>query len=249
MNAEETAYSDRTLAGRAGPARSTMHKARVAAKSHPVGYLFVPSRLRRARFLVWLRRTHAWLGLWGAALALLFGATGILLNHRAVMKIPAAKIEQSVIQLSLPDPRPASAEALARWLQSELRVERPPALVKVEPAQTVTWNSHAVEQPQLWRVFFASAQRGFNAEYWAGNAFVTVRCEDPNVYALLTRLHKGTGASAAWILLVDTLAGALIVLALSGILLWSRLHGSRLMAAGIGLTSLGLTMWFAWQPT
>jgi len=31
----------------------------------------------------------------GAALGLLFGISGILLNHRAVMKIPAAQMEQS----------------------------------------------------------------------------------------------------------------------------------------------------------
>lgn len=226
---------------------SLIRETQARARPLPVGYLFLPSQLRRARFLVWLRRTHAWVGLWGAGLGLLFGATGILLNHRVVMKIPAARVEYSVIQLSLPEQRPENAQALARWLQSELHVERPPVLIKVEPAQTVIWNGHAVQQPQLWRVFFASPQQGLNAEYWTGNAFVTVKRQDPNLFAFLTRLHMGTGASAAWILLVDTLAGGLIVLALSGIFLWSRLHGSRLTAAGIGLTSLGLLTWFAWQ--
>lgn len=247
MSVKDAAYRERALTGRAAPLRSA-YKARAPAKPQPVGYLFLPSRLRRARFLIWLRRTHAWVGLWGAALALLFGATGILLNHRAVMKIPAAKVEEALIQLSLPDPKPDSAQALARWLQSELQVDRPAVLIKVEPAQTVIWNGHAVQQPQMWRVFFASPQRGFNAEYWTGNAFVTVKRQDPNFFALLTRLHMGTGVSAAWILLVDTLAGGLIVLALSGILLWSRLHGSRLTAAAIALTSLGLLTWFAWKP-
>jgi hypothetical protein len=184
--------------------------------------------------------------LWGAALALLFGATGILLNHRAVLKIPAAKVEQSVVQLSLRNERPANAQALALWLRSELKLDQPPVLIKAEPGQTVIWNGHPVQQPQVWRIFFASPQRGFNAEYWTGNAFVTVKRQDPNLFAFLTRLHMGTGATAAWVLLVDTLAGGLIVLALSGILLWSRLHGSRLTAAGIGFTSLGLLVWFAW---
>lgn len=110
----------------------------------------------------------------------------------------------------------------------------------------VTWNGHAVHQPQMWRVFFASPRRSFNAEYWAGNSFVTVRRRDPNLFAWLTRLHMGTGASAAWILLVDTLAGGLIVLALTGILLWSRLHGIRLTAAGIALASCVLLTSFAW---
>jgi hypothetical protein len=74
-----------------------------------------------------------------------------------------------------------------------------------------------------------------------------VKRQDPNAWALLTRLHTGTGATAAWVLLVDTLAGALITLALSGLLLWSRLHGSRLTALGIALGSVFLTFSLAWQ--
>lgn len=107
-------------------------------------------------------------------------------------------------------------------------------------------NGEAVQQPQLWLVFFASPQRAFNAEYWVGNAFVTVKRQNPNFFALLTRLHMGNGVNAAWVLLVDTLAGGLIVLALTGTLLWSRLHGTRLFAAALGLGSLGLMLWFAW---
>jgi hypothetical protein len=114
-------------------------------------------------------------------------------------------------------------------------------------AQTVVWNGEVVRQPQLWKIFFASPQRAFHAEYWAGNAFVTVKRQDPNLFSLLTRLHMGNGVNAAWVLLADTLAGGLVVLALSGILLWSRLHGTRLAAAGLGLGSLGLMIWFAWQ--
>ena len=44
-----------------------------------------------------------------------------------------------------------------------------------------------------------------------------------------------SGMGVAWILLADTVAGSLIILALSGILLWTRLHGPRLLAAGLGL--------------
>src|SRR5262249_29148400 len=77
------------------------------------GFLFLPRRLTRSGFLKWLRRTHAWFGLWGAALGLLFGVTGFLLNHRAVLKIPAAKMEERRIQLQLPTPAPDNAQALA----------------------------------------------------------------------------------------------------------------------------------------
>jgi hypothetical protein len=44
--------------------------------------------------------------------------------------------------------------------------------------------------------------------------------------------------SNAWILLTDTLAGGILVLAVTGTLLWSRLHGPRLMAAALIGTTL-----------
>lgn len=219
-----------------------------AATPAPMGHLFLPASLRRrVKFLIWLRRTHAWMGLWGAGLALLFGATGFLLNHRLVMKVHGPKIEQTVIQVPLAEPRPSNPQALALELQKALNVGKPADLVRVEPAQQVVWNGRSITQPELWRVFFATPRRTLNVEYWAGNAYATVKRQDPNAWALLTRLHMGTGASVAWVLLVDTLAGGLIVLAFSGLLLWSRLHGTRLMAAGIGLGSLALTIWLAWR--
>jgi hypothetical protein len=48
-----------------------------------------------------------------------------------------------------------------------------------------------------------------------------------------------------WVLLVDTLAGTLILLSLTGTLLWTRLHGPRLAAAGLGLGSFSLAVFFA----
>ena len=57
----------------------------------------------------------------------------------------------------------------------------------------------------------------------------------------------GTGANVAWVLLVDTLAGGLIVMSLTGMLLWSRLHGTRLTALAIGLGSVVVTLSLAWN--
>ena len=51
----------------------------------------------------------------------------------------------------------------------------------------------------------------------------------------------------AWILLADTIAGSFIILSLTGILLWTRLHGPRLLAAALGLGSLTLAIFFVWR--
>lgn len=199
---------------------------------------------KRIHWLKWLRRIHAWVGLWGAAMGLLFGVSGVLLNHRAVMKIPAAQMQQSQIELALPEPPPANAKALALWLQAQLSIDREPGKISTEPAKVVTWAGQNLQQPGQWRVDFHSPQRSVSAEYWVGNAYVSVKNQDANVFALITRLHKGVGMGVGWVLLADTLAGGLVFLSLTGLLLWTKLHGSRLTMAGLGLTSLGLAAAF-----
>jgi hypothetical protein len=197
---------------------------------------------KRMPWLKWLRRIHAWVGLWGAALGLLFGISGILLNHRAIMKIPAAQMEQSQVELVLPTPPPADAKALALWLQAYAAIDREPSKVSTEPPKTVTWAGQNFQQPRQWRVEFHSPQHSVNAEYWVGNTFVSVKQQDANIFAFITRLHKGVGMGTAWVLLADTLAGGLVFLSLTGLLLWTKLHGSRLAMAGLGMTSLGLAV-------
>jgi hypothetical protein len=197
---------------------------------------------KRLPWLKWLRRIHAWVGLWGAALGLLFGASGILLNHRAVMKIPAVHMEQSQVELALPAPLPADEKTLAKWLQAQLNIDKEPSKVSAEPPKTVTWSGQNFQQPGQWRVDFHSPQHSVNAEYWVGNAYVSIKHQDANVFAFITRLHKGVGMGTAWVLLADTLAGGLVFLSLTGLLLWTKLHGSRLTLAGLGLTSLGLAV-------
>src|SRR4051812_12573063 len=87
-----------------------------AFQALPDASLQLRRRSRRAVFLKWLRKTHLYVGLWGAALGLLFGATGILLNHRSVMKIPIEKSVQKTAQLPLPAQPFESAQQMSGWL-------------------------------------------------------------------------------------------------------------------------------------
>lgn len=216
-------------------------------KKTKVGYLFLPKNLSRGAFLKWLRRTHAWFGLWGAALGLLFGFTGILMNHRDVLKIPIGRMEQTEIQVALPEPHPTDPKALAAWLGETLGVDTSHAKIRKEPGKTVTWNNQPVQQPASWQINVRSPQKMLSADYWEGNAFVTVKQGEANLLNTLNNLHKGTGMGVGWVLLVDTLAGGLILLALTGTLLWTRLHGNRIAAAGLGFGSMSLAVFFALQ--
>jgi uncharacterized protein len=198
--------------------------------------------VRRARFLRMLRATHRWIGLWGAVLGLLFGLTGFLLNHRAVLKIPATESDERMLQIPLPAPPPASPEAMAAWLKDALNFDRPAARVRREPQKPVAWGDRSVVQPERWQINFVTPQRAAQAEYWVGNASVNVRRTDSKLLATLTNFHKGTGAGVAWVLLVDTLAGSILLLSLTGVILWTQLSRKRLFGAALIATVLGTSL-------
>ena len=203
--------------------------------------------ISRGAFLRWLRNTHGMLGLWGAGLGLLFGITGILLNHRSLMKIPLAQYEKSNIELKLPPQKIDSAQQLSHWLQAQLELSKSALKVETEPSKTVTWNGASVQQPAFWKVDFHTPKYSVTAEYWVGNQFVSIKRQDANNFAFLTRLHKGVGMNVGWILLIDSFAGALIMLSITGTLLWTKMRKSRLVMAGLITSSVGLAIAFAIQ--
>jgi hypothetical protein len=205
---------------------------------HPFTVQPPPKPSRRAVAVKWLRKMHGWIGLWGAVLGLLFGSTGILLNHRAVLKIPAAQTQESTVQIPLPDPAPPDPQALAAWLKSSLKLTPDPSRVKLEPARPVAWGDQALVQPARWSASFTSPTGAVQAEYWVGNNYVSLKRSENNVFATLTNLHKGVGMSTGWILLVDTLAGSIILLSLSGMVLWVLTNRKRTVGIAIATASL-----------
>ena len=58
-------------------------------------------------------------------------------------------------------------------------------------------------------------------------------------------LHLKIGLNVGWILLGDSLAGAMVFLSITGMLLWTKMRGSRLVMVGLVGTSTVLAMAFA----
>ena len=200
------------------------------------------SNIRRTA-TVWLRQAHGWIGLWGGVLGLLFGFSGIWLNHRNVLKLPQAQ-ERTRAQLALPDPVPQTPEAMSRWLQEALRMSGPPNSSRIEPAKPVAWadksdkGAPALTQPAHWIFNFGGPDEIVQAEYWQGNRSVGVTTTRNGFVATLTNMHKGGGMPLAWILLVDTLAGSLIFLSISGVALWMLTRRRR----RVGLALFGASL-------
>ena len=198
---------------------------------------------RRLAFVRWVRRTHGWFGLWGALLGLMFGFSGVWLNHRNVMKLQLPAQQQINAQLELPDPRPATIDAMEAWLQQTLKLDRPAATKRVERARPVAWvekggEQRPLSQPERWTLNFAAPNHVVQVEYWAGNKSVGVRTTENGFVATLTNLHKGTGMPVPWILLIDTLAGSMIFLSISGAILWWETHRRR----GLGIAIFGVSV-------
>jgi len=216
---------------------------------------------RRLAFVRWVRRTHGWFGLWGAILGLLMGFSGIWLNHRNVLKLELPGQQQINAQLELPDPRPATIDALAAWLQQTLKLEGPANTMRVDRSRPVAWTERDVDkgaeragerrslmQPERWTVNFGGPNRIIQAEYWVGNKSLGVRTTENGFVATLTNLHKGVGMPVPWILLIDTLAGSLIFLSISGAILWWETHRRRRVGLAIFGVSVAVTVAIALSP-
>lgn len=196
-------------------------------------------RSRRATFVKWLRKVHGWIGLWGAALGLLFGTTGFLLNHRGgPLKVSTGEPQVSVVQVPLPQPTPQTPRELGKWLKQELKLAGSPGRVQKEPAHPVAWGERTMVQPEHWQLNFASPHENTTAEYWVGNGYVTVKRSENSFLATLTNLHKGVGLSVGWVLLIDTLAGSIILLSLTGVLLWTELNKRKTVGAVLVIGSI-----------
>jgi hypothetical protein len=191
-----------------------------------------PKSAGRITFVKWLRKVHGWIGLWGAALGLLFGTTGFLLNHRGgPLRVSTGEPVVSTVQVPLPQPAPETPRELAKWLKQELKLAGKPGRMQNEPAHRVAWGERSIMQPEHWEISFASPHENTAADYWVGNDFVTVKRTENAFLATLTNLHKGVGMSVGWVLVVDTLAGSLILLSLTGVLLWTELNRRKTVGA------------------
>lgn len=213
------------------------------------GLLFVPSAWQRAAFIRWLKKVHAWTGFWGAILFFTLGLSGVLLNHRSIMKIDTGKpVEVSAMDIAVDPAGLPDEKALGKWATKEFglkvkprppRREGPPE-ARGEGGERKSFMGREREEAEKWALSFQQANGRVTVEYVPGSRSVSVRQEADNFMGFIKNLHKGTGMGVVWVLFLDTIAGALIAMSLTGFLLWTRMHGTRLLAGGIVLASLAL---------
>ena len=187
---------------------------------------------RRNRTHRIVRQLHLWIGAWGAIAAILFGSSGFIMNHRAVLKLPqGSSSDLSKVELPVPEGVRSTPEAMRSWLRDMQKLDIDN--VRVMRAQPVEFNGQKIKPPARWMFSGGNARVSTQAEYSEGNASMTVSTTEQSPLAVLTRLHKGVGGGLAWILLTDTFALAMVALGISGILLWARGRSAKQMAFSV----------------
>jgi hypothetical protein len=189
-----------------------------------------------------IRQLHLWIGAWGAIAAMLFGFTGFMQNHRAILKLPQGdSTEIAKIELPVPESVRATPEAVLAWLRDVEHVNVDTQ--RVQPGRPVEFNGQKIRQPARWMFMGGNARVTTQAEYNAGADSLTLRTAEQSPLAVMSRLHKGVGGGVIWVLLTDSFAIAMVALGISGLLLWARGRSVRQMAFSIvGVAVLALLL-------
>lgn len=199
---------------------------------------------RAAAFLRTLRKLHAWVGLTGASFGLLMGFTGFLLTHRSTLKVEAGLSEESKVQIELTAPAP-TPEALTQVLAQRLSLPVSRARTRVRPARPAAFAGAPVNAAALWIVDFRGNAHSARATYAAGDKTVTLERSDDSFVEALKNIHKAETGYVGWVLLADAFVGGICFMILSGVLMWSRLSGPRLLGVGLSATGLALIVFMA----
>lgn len=181
----------------------------------------------------WIRQLHLWIGAWGALAAILYGFTGLVMNHRfgdgAWPQGDSA--ERGRVTLAVPADARDAPEALAAWLAAEHGLA--PQVIRTSKPEGGRVGGKAVDQPPRWTLGGGTASRSWSLEYVPGNATAELKQTTHSPLAALNRLHKGVGGGAVWILLADSFAIAMLLLGVSGIWMWARGRTPRQMALSV----------------
>jgi len=170
-----------------------------------------------------------WIGAWGALAAILFGFTGFVQNHRALLKLPQGEAtELTNIEVPVPDAVRATPDTMRAWIVDVQHVDIDNQ--RVQRSAPMQFNGQTIDPPARWTFTGGNARVVTQVEYRQGDAALTLRTTRQSPLATLLRLHKGVGGGIAWILLTDSFALAMIALGLSGLVLWARGRNTRQMA-------------------
>ncbi len=188
-----------------------------------------------------VRQLHLWIGAWGALAAIVYGFTGLVMNHRfGESPWPQGdSIEAGRVVLKVPAQARASAEDLSKWLLQARGLD----------AQSIRKGAPrgAPEGARgQWGLSGGNARESWALQYQPGDATAEIKHNRQTWMAAFNRLHKTVGGGLAWVLLADSFALAMLLLGLSGLWMWARGRSPQQMAMsvfGVSLLVLAAVLW------
>lgn len=181
----------------------------------------------------WIRQLHLWIGAWGAIAAIVYGYTGLVMNHRMGDNAwsQGDSIEAGRAVLEVPVAARASAEDLSKWLLQSQGLD----------AQTIRKGAPRgarEDAPEQWNLSGGNARESWSLQYEPGAATAEVKHNRQTWLAAFNRLHKAVGGGFAWVLLADSFAIAMLLLGLSGIWMWARGRTPKQLVTSVFAVSL-----------
>lgn len=190
-----------------------------------------------SRFLRWL---HIYVSMAVLVVFVFFALTGITLNHpdwqlqagkqsdSRQLQLPAALtgLEFSADQLQQAE----QAKQIADWLRAEHQIQGAVFAFSYDPDE------------QLLELDFKQPAGFANAQIALDSGVVELTAEFGGYLALLNDLHKGRYAGTAWKWLIDVVAIACLVFALSGFYLLWRQPARRWLGVQCALTGAGVML-------
>lgn len=186
-----------------------------------------------------VRQVHLWVGAWGALAAILFGFTGLVMNHRfGDSAWPQGESKETGrVLVQVPADARQSPDQLKAWLAAEHGLV-PQAFKKGKPERAKLGDKD-VAQPARWNLSGGRAGASWSMEYVPGNAIAEIKQTRHSLLSALTRLHKGYNGGGLWSWLVDSFAIGMLLLGISGIWMWARGRSPKeLLASVFALSTL-----------
>ena len=192
----------------------------------------------------WIRRIHLWIGAWGALAAVLYGTTGLIMSHRmgenAWPQGESAEIGRTT--LAVPAEARTSAEALSLWLRDTQGLDAQ-TIRKPKPGGEGRKPREGERRgPSGWSLSGGTASASWSLDYAPGADTAELKRTHHSPLAAFTRLHKAVAGGDGWRLLGDSFAIGMILLGLSGLLLWARGRTPKQMLVSVFGASLVATL-------
>jgi len=167
---------------------------------------------------------------------LLYGMTGLWLQHRATLKIPGPKTEMisETFNLGYAFNSIDDFKYFANYRYPGLLND---TKVRVKESLILPTSNGSIVIPEMWSINYVGLEESINFSYVPETLVVRAKRQEPNFGAFMNRLHRGMGTGISWQLFGDLAAISLILFSLTGLFMWTKLHGES--RTGVILTTTG----------